>query len=137
MMTLLRAESKGFCEGRVPTEFAGPFDRAATLVPISRGSGYSESRRVEERQRRTAANAHVRISNLLCAQRKTCAGAIIRRSAAEISRIGRSGLPRDDILQPPIAKDVHGPAMVPVAMVLAKRQFVHGEKAHLMAHIEG
>ena len=127
-MPLARSESERFRERHIPIEFARAFDRAATFVAVCASGRRSESGGVEKRERRAAANSQVRIANLIGAQRETRAGAIVRRGAAQISRDRRSGLPGDDILQPPIAESVFGPAVSGRAMVLAERQFVQRQR---------
>jgi hypothetical protein len=136
VMSLLRAEPKGFGERRVPREFAGSLNCAPVLVAISGGSGRGESGGVEKIERRPSANACVRIADLLCAERKTRSCSIVGRSATEVSRNRRSSLPSYDVLKPPIAENMFGPSAVSIAMALAEGQFVHGEKAGLMPDIK-
>ena len=46
-------------------------------------------------------------------------------------------MPGNDVQQPQIAKGVFVPAVIRPAIALAKRQFVSGVEANLVAHVEG
>src|ERR1700683_1014250 len=135
-MALLRTEPERFRQRSVPIELARAFDGAAVFIAIFRGRRSSERGGVEKSEWSSATNAHVWISDLICAQGKTRSCPVIGCRAAEISRIGISGLPSNDVLQPPISKNVFRPAMIAIAMVFAKWQLVHREHADLMADVE-
>src|SRR3984957_3819764 len=136
MMAFLRSKAKRFTQRCIPIKFAGPFDRAASLVPVGRGRRRRKRRGIKKRERRSSANAEIRISNLIGTQRKARAGPIVRCQSTQICRNWSSGLPGNDILQPPITEDVARHATVSVAMMLAERKFVERSDSHLMAYVE-
>src|SRR5580700_2169411 len=136
MMPLLRAEPEGFRERRVPGEFAGAFDGAAAFIAVLLRRRRGESGGIEKASRCAAADSHIWIADLLRAQRETCARAIVGHRSAQIGGVRRAGLPGNDILQPPVAENVFGPAVRSRAMMLAEGQLVDRKEADLMAHIE-
>src|ERR1700722_6812799 len=135
-MTFLRPEAKRFAQRRVPIKFARPFDRPAPLVSIDRRRWRGKSRGVKKTQGRTPADAHVRIANLVRSERKARPCTIIGCQATQICRNWISGLPRHNILQPPITQNVPRHATISVTMVLAERQLIQRSQPHLMAYVE-
>src|SRR5450755_1904239 len=106
-MALLRAEAERFCQRRVPIKFAWALNRAAALVTVGRGRRGGECRGVKKHERRSATNSLVGIADLVGAERKARARSIVSCQTAEVGCHGRSGLPRHDILETPIAERVH------------------------------
>src|SRR5580704_11239449 len=137
MMTLARSEAKRFRERLIPIEFARAFNCAATLVAILPGGRRGERGGVEKRERRAPADTEIRIGHLIRAQRKTGARAVVRCSAAQVRGDRRSGLPGNDILQPPIAERMLGPAVGGKAVMFAEGKFVQIQETKLVTHIKG
>src|SRR5580704_16898216 len=136
MMPLARSKAKRFRQRRIPVELARPFNRAAPFVAIRPGRRSRESSSIEKSEGRTAADSQVRTSDLIGTQRKTGASAVIGCRAAQICRNGRSGLPRHNILQAPVAQHFFGPAMRRQAMVFTERKFVQIQETQLVPHVE-
>src|SRR6202044_197466 len=105
VMPFLRAEAIGFAKRRVPVEFARAFDRAAVLVAVTRGCGRGKGACVEETERRAAADAKIRVPDLVGAKTESSAGAVVGGRAAQIRRQRIACLPGDDVLPAPIAED--------------------------------
>src|SRR5580658_44942 len=137
VLPLARPKPERLRERRVPTEAAWPFDRPAPFVAIrSRGRNRKRAR-IEKVERRSATNTHVRIAHLLGALRKIRArSGIVRRSAAKIRGKRRPRMPRNNILQTPVAEHVLCPPASSEAVPLAERQLIQGHQPHLMPHVE-